>query len=58
MGVFELFFPKPAHDLVVRRTSNRELTEFAVAHGMRPLAQSGWLKAVAGDRSTRLNSSH
>jgi type II secretory ATPase GspE/PulE/Tfp pilus assembly ATPase PilB-like protein len=48
VGVFELFFPKPAHDLVVRRTSNRELTEFAVAHGMRPLAQSGWLKAVAG----------
>jgi type II secretory ATPase GspE/PulE/Tfp pilus assembly ATPase PilB-like protein len=48
VGVFELFFPKPAHDLVVRRTSNRELTEFAVANGMRPLAQSGWLKAVAG----------
>ncbi|HAZ66247.1 MAG TPA: secretion system protein E [Opitutae bacterium] len=48
VGVFELFFPKPAHDLVVRRTSNRELTEFAVVHGMRPLAQSGWLKAVTG----------
>lgn len=48
VGVFELFFPKPAHDLVVRRVSNRELTEFAVAHGMRPLAHTGWDKVVAG----------
>ena len=48
VGVFELFFPKAAHDLVVRRVSNRELTEFAVAHGMRPLARTGWDKVVAG----------
>ena len=48
VGVFELFFPKPAHDLVVRRVSNRELTEFAAAHGMRPLARTGWDKVVAG----------
>ena len=48
VGVFELFFPKAAHDLVVRRVSNRELSDFAVAHGMRPLARTGWDKVVAG----------
>jgi general secretion pathway protein E len=37
------------HDLVVGRVSNRELTEKAIAQGMRPLAKSGWLKVVAGN---------
>ena len=48
VGVFEIFHPKPLHDLVVGRVSNRELTEKAIAQGMRPLAKSGWLKVVAG----------
>ena len=48
VGVFEIFHPKPLHDLVVARISNRELTEKAMANGMRPLAQSGWLKVAAG----------
>ena len=49
VGVFEIFHPKPLHDLVVGRVSNRELTEKAIAQGMRPLAKSGWLKVVAGN---------
>jgi type II secretory ATPase GspE/PulE/Tfp pilus assembly ATPase PilB-like protein len=49
VGVFEIFHPKPLHDLVVGRVSNRELTEKAIELGMRPLAKSGWLKVVAGN---------
>ena len=48
VGVFEIFHPKPLHDLIVGRVSNRELTERAIAQGMRPLARAGWLKVVAG----------
>ncbi|MEO0040078.1 MAG: hypothetical protein RIS38_1026 [Verrucomicrobiota bacterium] len=48
VGVFEIFHPKPLHDLIISRVSNRELTEKAVAQGMRPLAQAGWLKVAAG----------
>jgi general secretion pathway protein E len=40
--------PKPLHDLIITRISNRDLTEKAVALGMRPLAKSGWLKVAAG----------
>jgi type II secretory ATPase GspE/PulE/Tfp pilus assembly ATPase PilB-like protein len=48
VGVFEIFHPKPLHDFIVGRISNRELTEKAIAQGMRPLAQAGWLKVAAG----------
>jgi len=48
VGVFELFFPKPLHDRVVGRASNRELTALAIAGGMRPLARSGWEKVLQG----------
>ena len=48
VGVFEIFHPKPCHDLIVARVSNRELTERAMANGMRPLAKAGWLKVAAG----------
>ena len=48
VGVFEIFHPKPLHDLIITRISNRDLTEKAIALGMRPLAKSGWLKVAAG----------
>ena len=48
VGVFEIFHPKPLHDLIIKRVSNRELTERAMANGMRPLAKAGWEKVVAG----------
>jgi type II secretory ATPase GspE/PulE/Tfp pilus assembly ATPase PilB-like protein len=48
VGVFEIFHPKPLHDLIVGRVSNRELTEKAIEQGMRPLAKAGWLKVAAG----------
>ena len=48
VGVFEIFHPKPLHDLIIKRVSNRELTERAIANGMRPLARAGWEKVVAG----------
>ena len=48
VGVFEIFHPKPLHDLIVKRVSNRELTERAIANGMRPLSRAGWEKVVAG----------
>ncbi len=48
VGVFEIFHPKPLHDLIIKRVSNRELTERAIANGMRPLAKAGWEKVVAG----------
>ncbi|MFM9001504.1 MAG: GspE/PulE family protein [Verrucomicrobiota bacterium] len=48
VGVFEIFHPKPLHDMIVGRVSNRELTEKAMAQGMRPLARAGWIKVVAG----------
>ena len=48
VGVFEIFHPKPLHDLIINRVSNRELTERAIANGMRPLARAGWEKVKAG----------
>ncbi len=48
VGVFEIFHPKPLHDLIVSRVSNRELTEKAIELGMRPLAKAGWIKVAAG----------
>ncbi|MEI6597456.1 MAG: GspE/PulE family protein [bacterium] len=48
VGVFEIFHPKPLHDLIIKRVSNRELTERAIENGMRPLAEAGWEKVVAG----------
>ncbi|MEY4271280.1 MAG: hypothetical protein RL250_146 [Verrucomicrobiota bacterium] len=48
VGVFEIFHPKPLHDLIVGRVSNRELTDKAIEQGMRPLARAGWLKVTAG----------
>jgi type II secretory ATPase GspE/PulE/Tfp pilus assembly ATPase PilB-like protein len=48
VGVFEIFHPKPLHDLIVSRVSNRELTEKAIEQGMRPLAKAGWIKVAAG----------
>lgn len=48
VGVFEIFHPKPLHDLIISRVSNRELTDRAIAQGMRPLARAGWEKVVAG----------
>ena len=48
VGVFEIFHPKPLHDLIITRISNRDLTEKAIALGMRPLAKAGWLKVAAG----------
>ena len=48
VGVFEIFHPKPLHDMIVARVSNRELTEKAMEQGMRPLARAGWIKVVAG----------
>ena len=48
VGVFEIFHPKPLHDLIIGRVSNRELTEKAIEQGMRPLAKAGWLKVAAG----------
>ncbi len=48
VGVFEIFHPKPLHDLIVSRVSNRELTEKAISQGMRPLARAGWIKVVQG----------
>jgi type II secretory ATPase GspE/PulE/Tfp pilus assembly ATPase PilB-like protein len=48
VGVFEIFHPKPLHDLIITRVSNRELTDRAIANGMRPLARAGWEKVVAG----------
>ena len=48
VGVFEIFHPKPLHDLIVGRVSNRELTDKAIAQGMRPLARAGWQKVTAG----------
>ena len=48
VGVFEIFHPKPLHDMIVARVSNRELTEKAMEQGMRPLARAGWMKVVAG----------
>jgi general secretion pathway protein E len=48
VGVFEIFHPKPLHDLIVGRVSNRELTDKAIEQGMRPLARAGWVKVTAG----------
>jgi len=48
VGIFELYFPKPAHDKIVSRVSSRDLTEAALAEGMRPLARTGWEKVLAG----------
>ena len=48
VGVFEIFHPKPLHDLIVSRVSNRELTDKAIEQGMRPLAKAGWIKVAAG----------
>jgi type II secretory ATPase GspE/PulE/Tfp pilus assembly ATPase PilB-like protein len=48
VGVFEIFHPKPLHDLIVGRVSNRELTDKAIEQGMRPLARAGWQKVTAG----------
>ncbi|MDR1279624.1 MAG: GspE/PulE family protein, partial [Opitutaceae bacterium] len=48
IGVFEIFHPKPHHELIVKRESNRALTDRARATGMRTLAQSGWDKVRAG----------
>ena len=48
VGVFEIFHPKPLHDMIVARVSNRELTEKAIGQGMRPLARAGWMKVAAG----------
>ncbi|WP_043589435.1 GspE/PulE family protein [Geminisphaera colitermitum] len=48
IGVFEIFHPKPHHELIVQRESNRALTDRARAAGMRTLAQSGWDKVRAG----------
>ena len=48
VGIFELYFPKPAHDRIVGRASSRELTDLALASGMRPLARTGLDKVVAG----------
>ena len=48
VGIFELYFPKPAHDRIVGRASARELTELALAGGMRPLARAGWDKVLGG----------
>ena len=48
VGVFEIFHPKPLHDLIINRVSNRELTERAIANGMRPLARAGWEKVKSG----------
>ena len=48
VGIFELYFPKPAHDRIVARASARELTEMALAAGMRPLARTGLDKVLAG----------
>ncbi|AHF91538.1 secretion system protein E [Opitutaceae bacterium TAV5] len=48
IGVFEIFHPKPHHELIVKRESNRALTDRARAAGMRTLAQSGWDKVRAG----------
>jgi type II secretory ATPase GspE/PulE/Tfp pilus assembly ATPase PilB-like protein len=48
VGVFEIFHPKPLHDLIISRISNREVTEKAIALWIRPLAKAGWLKVAAG----------
>ncbi|MFH1497987.1 MAG: GspE/PulE family protein, partial [Verrucomicrobiota bacterium] len=48
IGIFEILRPKPLHDLIVKRESNRALTERARADGMRTLVQSGWEKVREG----------
>jgi general secretion pathway protein E len=37
------------HDLIVKRESTRALARSAAKHGMRSLAESGWIKARAGE---------
>jgi type II secretory ATPase GspE/PulE/Tfp pilus assembly ATPase PilB-like protein len=48
VGIFEILHPKPLHELIIHRDSNRALTAKAHELGMSSLAQSGWEKAKAG----------
>ncbi len=48
IGIFEILRPRPLHDLIVQRESNRALSERARANGMRTLVQSGWEKVQEG----------
>jgi type II secretory ATPase GspE/PulE/Tfp pilus assembly ATPase PilB-like protein len=49
VGLFELLRPnEEMHDLIVRREPTRALARSALAHGMKPLARSGWERARAG----------
>jgi type II secretory ATPase GspE/PulE/Tfp pilus assembly ATPase PilB-like protein len=48
VGVFEILHPKPLHELIINRDSNRALTARARENGMHTLNQSGWEKARAG----------
>lgn len=36
------------HDMIVQRESTRTIERSAVKHGMRTLAESGWLKICSG----------
>lgn len=50
IGLFEILRPnEEMHDLIVRRESTRALARSAVKHGMRTLAESGWVRACAGE---------
>ncbi len=49
VGLFEILKPnEEMHDLIVRREPTRALARNALAHGMRPLARSGWESTRAG----------
>jgi type II secretory ATPase GspE/PulE/Tfp pilus assembly ATPase PilB-like protein len=48
VGIFEILHPKPLHELIIHRESNRALTAKARELGMTSLTQSGWEKAKAG----------
>jgi general secretion pathway protein E len=48
IGIFEILPPKQLHDLIVQRESTHALARTALAHGIRPLQQSGWDKVRAG----------
>ena len=50
IGLFEILRPnEEMHDLIVKRESTRALARSAAKHGMRSLAESGWIKARAGE---------
>ena len=49
VGLFEILRPnEEMHDMIVQRESTRTIERCAVKHGMRTLAESGWVKIRSG----------